>query len=1116
MRPFKHVATKWFSGSPERFQNVVGIDLGRLSAPWGEVPIAVTSERDAITLFAWSPAAERWLDRRIEHLPLDAPGTDPTAPGQWNASDRVGVVCLGPTVHLFYKRALDDGGQAATSLFHTRFRIRNLDPAATDQTLDLVDTRELERVEPSKHEVGRGLWAGERGGELLVLYQRRTSPPPGPIGPWQLMLRRLVPDAISGEFDDRGAQPVEAGGFDFDARLDGDVLHVVHRTVPEAFRIPLLMTVGGTTLTSGPAADAHWIPLRWTRHDLVANTTAGEALPGGEHPVLQSTQPLAVTFERPSTLAVALSTPVIPLPPAQPGIGWTPGPSDTVLVYREGSETYRGTLLTGTAHTFPRSLAEWSGSALLFDLSGGMCSYRSAFRTHSPRFLQMDRGDKSLTLEVLHHREFLGLYRTRFETALTDGEVVVTDRAFEVWDMGHRQIGDWEEVQPTAEPENRQFAPVTPIPLTAAPRVGVPPVQADNTMGGHLVTERSHPRPATFFGYSDLGDGGLRVTYAPDLAPLRDPPPIEDEKILRPDQVTGPPIPCDVWVEVRASDWRATEIPAYSVGIGKTRRSLGSSLEVPLDFLLDAADIVTGTGDTPGGQPIDPTDRVNRAQLRAIDTFRAGLTPPHTEDVEFVEFDGGADTTVTGRITVTPGGAVADVDLTLDLMVEGASPDAVWTAIPSDDIPAGVTGAVSPFDVGGPGSDPLDPPVFLLQSGNPATITLPAPGRWRISAFTQLASDGTPGLAAFTDLDAADSTYDQLTLLYDGVAAGDWHEIGDLEPRMLRYDMRYGVGQIGDRPVSITLRPRLFRESEMRFAAREQGQGVVRGRQVLTFASEDMRLTGALSAFVEILSFSVSIRYGRSFTPGILMRDSRAWSALDGRDLDDTPSESVGRSAARRHAAIGAKPTGSATIDDVDVTIDLRLTWVTITLAAVVTLLLLIGAVALVATVVGIFAGLAAALAAGAIGAAAAVVLTIALTVIVAVVVPGLVSDYAEEQVRTTLMADDMLERLNALPILRFSGEGTAEAVARAALLQARDMGFSVPFPANEDDDDAGLDRSYGQLFQMVFASDGVCRVLLRLEDCDPDDPPELPDLPGGGGEDDGIDIGVGVGGLGG
>jgi len=1113
MRPYKHVATTRFSGSPRRFQNVVGIDLGRLSAPWGEVPIAVTAERDAITLFVWSPAAERWLERRIEHLPLDAPGTDPSAPSQWNASERVGVVCLGSTVHLFYKRAVDVNGEAITALFHTRFRIRNLDPAATNQALDFVDTQELERVQPGKHEVGRSLWAGERGGVLLVASQQRTSPPLGPIGPWQLMLRRLVLDANTGDFDDQGAKPLEAGGFDFDARLDGGVLHVVHRAVPEAFRIPLLMTSGGTSLTSGPAADAHWLPLRWIRYDLASDTTTGEALPGGEHPILQSTQPLAITFERPSTLTITLSTPVIPLPPAQPGIAWAPGPPDTVLVYREGSETYRGTLLTGTAHTFPRSLAEWHESALLFDLTGGLCAYRSAFRTNPSRFLEMNRGDKALTVEVLHHREFLGLYRTRFQTALTDAEVVVTERAFEVWDIGHRQIGDWDTIAPNGEPENRQFAPVVPIRLTTAPRVGVDGVQVDNTIGGHLVTEPSHPRPTTFFGYTDLGDGGLRVIYAPDIAPLSDPPPIEDEKTLRPDQVTGPPIACDVWVEVRAPDWRATEVPGYSVGIGETNRSLGSALEVPLDFLLDAASIVSGSGDTPDGQPIDPAAGVTRPELEAIDTFRAGLAPPHTEEVDFVEFEGGAETTVTGVITITPGGAIADLELVLELDVDGVAPDTTWTAIPRGDIPAGVSGPVSPFDLGGVGSDPFDPPVFLLETGNPATVTLPAEGRWRISAFTQLGADGTPGLAAFTDLNVADSTYNQLTLLYDGVTDGELHEIGDLEPRMLRYDMRYGVGQIGDRPVSIRLRPRLFRESEMRFSAREQGQGVVRGRQVLTFASEDMRLKGALSAFVEIQSFSVSIHYGRSFTPGMLMRDSRAWSPLDGRDLGDAPNESVGRSRASRHAAIGAKPVGNANIFDVDVGIDLSLTWVTITLAAIVTLLLLIGAVALIATVIGIFAGLAVALAAGAIGAVAAVVLTIALTVIVALVIPGLVAEYAEGEVRDTLMSDDMLERLNDLPILRYSGEGTAEGVARAALLEARDQGLVVPFPANEDDDDAGLDRSYGQLFQMVFASDGVCRVLLRVEDCDPADPPDLPDLPGGGDDDPGIDIGAGVGG---
>ncbi len=122
------------------------------------------------------------------------------------------------------------------------------------------------------------------------------------------------------------------------------------------------------------------------------------------------------------------------------------------------------------------------------------------------------------------------------------------------------------------------------------------------------------------------------------------------------------------------------------------------------------------------------------------------------------------------------------VALSLALDVDGTAPEASWTAIRRDDIPAGVAGAVSPFELALAGVDPVSPVPLLIVSGNPATLTLPSGGRWRISVFTQLGADGSPALAAFTDLRAAEATYDQLTLLYDGVAEGDWHEIGDLGP----------------------------------------------------------------------------------------------------------------------------------------------------------------------------------------------------------------------------------------------------------------------------------------------------------------------------------------------
>jgi membrane protein implicated in regulation of membrane protease activity len=273
----------------------------------------------------------------------------------------------------------------------------------------------------------------------------------------------------------------------------------------------------------------------------------------------------------------------------------------------------------------------------------------------------------------------------------------------------------------------------------------------------------------------------------------------------------------------------------------------------------------------------------------------------------------------------------------------------------------------------------------------------------------------------------------------------------------------------------------------------------VEARQVMTFSSDEVRLKSGLDLLFAVDRFTVTMGYGRAFTPGMLLRDSRSLAVLDGRPLAPS-AETLGRSDAARHAAIGAKPIGDATVSRAEVDIGVSMTAGAIAVSAIVAALTLIGATALVAAIVALAAGIAAATAVGIGGIAIAIVLAIVLAVVIATMVPPAVEGFAREQVRGVLTSPEQLEQLNGLAIIRYAGEGAAEALARKALRQARDQGYSVPFPASEDDEGAGRDRTYGQLFQMIFVSDGICRVLLRIEDCDP---VSLPDLPRPGVDDD-------------
>jgi hypothetical protein len=116
----------------------------------------------------------------------------------------------------------------------------------------------------------------------------------------------------------------------------------------------------------------------------------------------------------------------------------------------------------------------------------------------------------------------------------------------------------------------------------------------------------------------------------------------------------------------------------------------------------------------------------------------------------------------------------------------------------------------------------------------------------------------------------------------------------------------------------------------------------------------------------------------------------------------------------------------------------------------------------------------------------AGVVIVVALTIVITTRATQAVADFAREQVITTLTSDETLQRLNRLPLIRYTGESAAEAIARKALQQAREQVLPVPAPSGTDDEDAGRDRTRGQIFLMVATFEGSCRVLLRIDDCDP------------------------------
>jgi hypothetical protein len=1063
MRPFKHVAPQQFSGSPARHQDVLAIDLARFRAPWGEVPIVATTERDRITVYYWNDRTPRWEAFERGHEPLSAPGETPAAPTGWNWSDRVAVACSSSTVHVVYKRVVADGDGAATKVVVERYRPRDPTPGATDHTLAPVDARFLpDDAIQGQFEFGRSLWAGCVGETLYVLTQRRLRVPPTPPAEFELTLHTVAFDQVTGSLTETRSS-IGDGGYDLDARVDGTTLRAVFRATAEAVRVPMGLLVGaGRRLDGGPGTDPFYEPLRLATVDVTTLDATTETLPGGEHPRIQRVDPLIVTMDRPD-LRLSLDPPTLPLPPARPRVVWGESRIDKVAWVRDGGETFRGTLLGSDAATLPRSHAALSTAARLFEDRTGLLAHVAPFPTFPVHVLGTARHEKGLTLDLLHHRDFIGLFRTRLRVDLGGGALTVTDRAFEVWDIGHGQIGDPDALVPSADGETGQFAPTGELPLTASARVILRAVRADNTLGGHLAADLGR-EPVGFFAYSDLGDGGLRVIFAPDMPALADPPPVEDEKVLRPEQVTGPHLPCDEWIELRAEDWIDAELIGYRVGLVTARRSLGSALEVPIDALRDACEILTANGDGPDGLPLVPEDGLTRPQLRAVDTFRNGPVPATV--LSLTAADGRAVT-----VAITPGTIVTAQPMRLALDVGGAATPAMWTFIrlsPAATVPAG----------------PLFPgtlPELTTLVGNPVDRAFERQGVWRVSVFL-LDVAARPG--ATVDVTVQPSTYELLTAIYDQVARGQFHRIDDLDASLLQYDFRYGVS--GDPPpVRISITPREVRPLEVRFRGAGLGQGVVESRTTFAFSTDEVRLRRGLDLLFAVTTLAFTLRYGRAFTPGMLMTDRRSRSPLTGEPLDE-PGDTVLRQDATRHAGIGAKPVGDAGISARTTIVDVAMTPAAITISAVIAALTVIGAAGAIATILGLLGLIAAATIVGVAGVVVAAIAAITLALYVAFGVPPLVEAFIVSQIDAAFTSGEVLDGLNDQPIVRFSGEGTAEAVARMALARAHELHPAVPGPQGADADDVGLDRTRGQLFQMIFVSDKVCRVLVRIDDCDP------------------------------
>jgi hypothetical protein len=1054
VRPFKHAAPTNATAQDFRYQDVLDISFTRFVTDSREIPIVVTSEIDRITVFSWNDQARQWDTIERPHAPLTRTATTLEAPTGWNWSRHVAVTSSADTLFVVYKRAQRPAEGGDTRLVIDRYR-------AGETGIELFDSTELPHTR--QLQFGFSLWAGvdQKRQRLLILVQRGDRI--GALGNFTFSLTLITlplddPASLAG----RTSMQVGRGGYDLDARGGEGTLTAVYRESAAAIRFP--PPLQGFEITSGPESDAFYEPLTLAQIDLDAMAVATETLPGGEHPQIQTLDPLIVTFDRQRSTSVRFDR-LVPLPPARPRILWQPTQTDKIAFIRHTDGDARGVILATPASALPRALRRFCLVTHLIAPHEEAIGYSSPIDRFPVHVLALEPHDKGLIINVLHHRAFLGLLRTRLTTSIANGTVTVTDSVFEVWDIGHEQIGAPGLRVPDAEAENRQFRPLGFCASHRSEIAAAERLRIDNTIGGHLTADLQR-EPAGFFAYTDMGDGGLRVIYEQRVRPLTVPAPVADAKHLLPENVTGPGMPGEGWIQLDADDWVATEHPAYPMPFGRTTKSLGGAPEMPIELLREAVVAVNTERLASGEAQLDMVGGLSEDDLFAIDEFRAGQAADLTTDLTAADGSG-------IQITVSPGAPIERQVCEFSAVVDG-DPDAAvtWTFVHLDSIGGPLPdGPIRPANV-----PPTFPPVSMVVFTNPVTVPLVMAGQWRVSVFHGPGAELAAGV--FRDVTVADSTETVVWAVHRELSPEGPYRIGSVRLQMLQNVVTYTVPATGQRIVAFELL--LARPTEMRFRGNDLEQGQIDCRTHVTVDSTDVALEGALGLAFVVTELHVDLHYQRPFTPGVLMADSRAFGPATGIDLEENPEQTIGRNVPLAHAGLSGKPIGDR---QVTATPDVRveLTPGAVTVSAILAALTIVGATAAAASVVFLLELLAVAIALGVAGVALAVAVAVALAVFLVVIAPRIVSEYVNAQVRGQLESQAVTDVLDQQGLLRYGGEGLSEGIARQVLTRAIDEGRAIASLAESNDEERiGTERRRGQTFQMVFVSAGTCRVLVR------------------------------------
>ena len=1078
MRPAKHA-----THANRNAQEIFEISIARIATKENKIPVVATSEGEKITLFVWDDEDAKWQSSDINHVTIESPRDVPSITNMWNWSRRVGLATFDETIAVIYKRAelvsADETPKPALLMLDTyklddgnpRRELHIPVPMPTFLSSTTIFPPIIRTIAETP---GFELWSGVDLARRKLLIVTQTLGEDATDQGDNAQLTILLGD-LDRLDDEEGwtSKRLDAGGYGLDVRNDGEQLILAYRTRPHALKIPLpfgtidpfFSGVPQVELDAQSGTDQFYSPLRLMFLELETLTSQTVDLPGGEHPRIQNVDPLLVVVDRPQ-LRVRFRLVRIGQR-HEPRIDWRlNGVDKLAFLLDDEQRVARGVLLSfseGGRPTFPRTSTPWIESQDLFTeittTGVGWASTKSRFPVEP---LVLDRDSKGLYFDFLQKAPLFALLesRVRLDPNFLEGGLTATGLQSVVYDINHGQFGPPEDLRPKTTGENAQFAPFERLTQQTGNILTVPAYLPDNTIGGSVVTDREGI-PHQFFSYVDLGDGGLRVIYDVDLGPPGEPPTVEKPKTLEPERVPGPGSGDERWIELLATDFQDAGVPDILMeSLLEPLPTVTSAVHAQIESLLTAGFTLAEL------PPIEPAgwsdDQVNSIQTE-LNELSSGDGP----EIRFA-----ADGTIPRAfISMLPATVVADADTIWEAGVENETASEVAWQFTSPSV--------------------IVEPLVINRTGNSSPVSLPFKGDWTVRASITL-DDGTVRTVE-TVVTVEESLFRKTSSVHREVANRELDpplnalgsvRIGSALFRLLQYELTFFVGpeELATHNILITTKDKT--DAQWRFRANGTEQGLIDYRFRIGFESTDIRLGGLLGLLLKIESINASFFYGRSFTPGVLMNDTRsavpvtgAESSIDGltRNLEDSGLP-------RRASAMTSRPfRDDFAAKDGDRSVKVAVSMLPQAAAAsVITLLVGLGAGAAATTLTALVAALGVAIAAaaapivGVASAAAVIAATVAIFIFIAFVVPPIVAGAIENGIAAGLVSEDTRKSLADARLLQFAGEGVAEAISRQVIEKA---GVQLD-PTTEGT--VGRGRYRQDLFQMIHVSEGRARVLIR------------------------------------